>query len=74
MLGSSLKYTVEVDMNYQTMQFQVREKKQQLHQEARNHRFAGQAENGQEKTNWSESTRRLVATLVSAAAILINNQ
>ncbi len=55
-------------MNYQTMQFQAREKQQQFRQEAQHHRFARQAKINRGEPGQSNLTGKLVATIVAATA------
>jgi hypothetical protein len=66
--SSSIRQTTEDDMNYQTMQFQAREKQQQLRREAEQHRFARQARGEQDEANRSLAIGKLAAALIVVAS------
>ena len=53
-------------MNYQTMQFQAREKQQQLRQEAQHHRSARQSRSEQNEPSQSSPIGKLAAAVFVA--------
>lgn len=55
-------------MSYQTMQFQAREKQQQLRREAEQHRFARQARGEQGEASRANTIGKLAAALVVVAS------
>jgi len=59
-------------MNYQTMQFQAREKHRQLRQEGRHHRLTRQAKTGKTDPIRSHYTSKLAAAFVSLATVAVN--
>jgi hypothetical protein len=59
-------------MNYQTMQFQAREKHRRLRQEGRHHRLTRQAKTGKSDPIRSHYTSKLTAAFAGLATAAAN--